>query len=99
MPPLSDQTVILEFCVRDTGIGIPGEKQHIVFEAFRQADGSTSRKYGGTGLGLAICSKLVRLMSGRIWVHSEVGKGSSFYFTVKMPPAVRPQIPEKKPVV
>ncbi len=71
----------LHFTVRDTGIGIPKEKQNLIFQAFTQADTSTTRRYGGTGLGLTISSRLVELMGGRIWVESEPQRGSIFHFT------------------
>ncbi|HTW24400.1 MAG TPA: response regulator [Candidatus Baltobacteraceae bacterium] len=76
-----DETgVMLHFQVRDTGIGIPRDKQKIIFDAFTQADTSSTRKYGGTGLGLAITSRLVTLMGGKVWVESELGSGSTFHF-------------------
>nr|WP_229500001.1 PAS domain-containing protein [Pseudoduganella ginsengisoli] len=89
--------VSLEFSVRDTGIGIPREQQEHMFDAFSQADTSTSRQYGGTGLGLAICRRLVDLMGSTITVHSEPGRGSVFRFTLALERAVM-GIPSPQPL-
>ncbi len=81
--PPSASDCLLHFCVSDTGIGIPLEKQQAIFEPFTQADTSISRRFGGTGLGLTISAKLCRMMAGRIWVRSVPGEGSQFHFTVR----------------
>ena len=100
---------LLHFSVRDTGIGIPLDKQHRLFKSFQQVDASTTRHFGGTGLGLAISKRLVELMGGRIWVDSEAGKGATFHFTILVrgaaatsPPAwqsPQPQLAQKRILV
>jgi signal transduction histidine kinase/DNA-binding NarL/FixJ family response regulator len=98
--PDADSTVpgALQFTVSDTGIGIPGEKLSAVFERFTQADSSTTRRYGGSGLGLTISKRLVELMGGRIWVESELGKGSVFSFAVPLEIWARTRRPTAAPV-
>ena len=78
------ETVTLHFAIRDTGIGIPAEERQRVFEAFQQADTSSTRRFGGTGLGLTVSARLVEMMGGRIWLESEEGKGSIFHFTARL---------------
>ena len=80
----------LEFSVRDTGIGIPKDRQDIIFDAFTQADSSSTRQFGGTGLGLTITSQLAGMMGGKVWVESEPGKGSTFHFTARLKTAEAP---------
>jgi PAS domain S-box-containing protein len=75
---------VCQFTVADTGVGIPENKRELIFKPFSQADTSTTRKYGGTGLGLTISTRLVEMMGGKIWVESEVGRGSQFHFTVRL---------------
>ncbi|MBI5329113.1 MAG: response regulator [Betaproteobacteria bacterium] len=92
-----DDGACLHFCVSDTGIGIPTEKLDAIFDAFTQADGSITRKYGGTGLGLTISHKLTLLMGGRMWVESEPGKGSRFHFTIACGEAAPEPEPDAEP--
>ncbi|MBC8199747.1 MAG: HAMP domain-containing protein [Desulfobacterales bacterium] len=90
----SGDDITLHFSVKDTGIGISKERLSKIFESFTQADSSTTRKYGGTGLGLTISKQLVEKMGGKIWVESEMGKGSTFHFTIRSTAVEKPE--EKK---
>ncbi|MGB3200922.1 MAG: response regulator [Nodosilinea sp.] len=90
-PPASDGPLEIQFAVRDTGIGIPADKQERLFKAFSQVDSSTTRNYGGTGLGLAISRRLSELMGGKMWVESQPELGSTFYFTFMATAGPQPQ--------
>jgi len=95
----ADDRCRLHFSVTDTGPGIPREKHQAIFEAFSQADGSTTRRFGGTGLGLTIASNLVHLMQGRMWVESEPGQGSTFHFVIEFPAADLPPAAVAEPLL
>jgi CheY-like chemotaxis protein len=90
---LDDSNHEIRFSVNDSGVGIPENWMNLLFQPFTQIDSSTTRTYGGTGLGLAICKKLVEMMGGTIWVESQLGKGSTFYFTIVAPSATKMQTP------
>ncbi len=94
----NDDGLILHATVRDTGIGIAKDKLESIFEAFKQADGSTTREYGGTGLGLSICRRIAGLMGGNVWAESDGSNGSVFHFTSKMKKATRPEVKSFKKV-
>jgi signal transduction histidine kinase len=87
--------ISLRFEVKDTGIGVPLEARNRIFQAFSQADGSTTRKYGGTGLGLTIVKRLAEMMDGEVGIESEPGQGSSFWFTASFQRIEDPILPHK----
>jgi len=97
-PDSDDGSLSLLFCVQDAGIGIPRDKSIAIFEPFRQVDGKLARRFAGVGLGLTICKSLVRLLGGRIWVESEVGHGSRFFFTAKFGVAAQASLDESTAV-
>jgi CheY-like chemotaxis protein/nitrogen-specific signal transduction histidine kinase len=97
IPQAMQDGLLLEFTVSDTGIGIAELKQEKIFEAFSQADMSTTRRYGGTGLGLLICQRLVQPMGGRIWVESKEGLGSKFHFTIAVLREAEPELANRPP--
>ncbi|HXZ11285.1 MAG TPA: MHYT domain-containing protein [Candidatus Sulfotelmatobacter sp.] len=98
LEPCDGRVAGVHFAIEDTGPGIPPEKKEKIFAPFSQVDGSMTRKYGGTGLGLAICARIVAAMNGRIWVESQIGKGSTFHVTLPLPvPDASPSPPSPLP--
>ena len=94
-PGDADDTSVIEFSITDTGIGISSEQQANLFQPFHQAESSTSREFGGTGLGLSISKNIIKMMGGKIWVKSDIGKGATFAFTIKVRPCT--ELKQAKP--